>query len=98
MVPNKPAAESSSSSDEDSFKVVKRTVNKKKPASPLFDMKWLRVVIGECSPNLERATSDFLDEAQNIKNHNTKAAKAATAVKAKYRWCLTGYVQSTLLL
>jgi len=48
MVPNKPAAESSSSSDEDSFKVVKRNVNKKKPASPLFDMKWLRVVIGEC--------------------------------------------------
>lgn len=32
------------------------------------------------------------DEAQNIKNRNTKAAKAAVALQAKYRWCLTGYV------
>lgn len=30
------------------------------------------------------------DEAQHIKNRTTKAAKAAVALKAKYRWCLTG--------
>ncbi|WWC58824.1 uncharacterized protein I303_101368 [Kwoniella dejecticola CBS 10117] len=47
----------------------------KKAACPLFDVKWLRVVV---------------DEAQNIKNKNTRAAKAAVALKAKYRWCLTG--------
>ncbi|GFZ45489.1 Hydrolase acting on acid anhydrides to facilitate cellular and subcellular movement [Saitozyma sp. JCM 24511] len=41
----------------------------------LFDVKWLRVV---------------LDEAQHIKNRNTKAAKAAVGLVAKYRWCLTG--------
>jgi SNF2 family DNA or RNA helicase len=32
----------------------------------------------------------ILDEAHNIKNHNTGAAKACCAIKAKYRWCLTG--------
>lgn len=32
----------------------------------------------------------ILDEAQNIKNRNTKAAKAAVGLRAKYRWCLTG--------
>ncbi|RXK39749.1 hypothetical protein M231_02942 [Tremella mesenterica] len=47
----------------------------KSATSPLFETKWLRVVI---------------DEAQNIKNHNTNAAKAAVALQAKYRWCLTG--------
>ncbi|WWC66176.1 uncharacterized protein I206_100077 [Kwoniella pini CBS 10737] len=47
----------------------------KKAACPLFEVKWLRVVV---------------DEAQNIKNKNTRAAKAAVALKAKYRWCLTG--------
>ncbi|WVQ61960.1 uncharacterized protein L199_000093 [Kwoniella botswanensis] len=47
----------------------------KKAGCPLFEVKWLRVVV---------------DEAQNIKNRNTKAAKAAVALKAKYRWCLTG--------
>ncbi|WVR06061.1 hypothetical protein IAU60_003089 [Kwoniella sp. DSM 27419] len=47
----------------------------KKAACPLFDVKWLRIVV---------------DEAQNIKNRNTKAAKAAVGLKAKYRWCLTG--------
>ncbi|WRT64369.1 uncharacterized protein IL334_001301 [Kwoniella shivajii] len=47
----------------------------KKPTCPLFEVKWLRVVV---------------DEAQNIKNKNTRAAKAAVALKAKYRWCLTG--------
>ncbi|KAI1337130.1 SNF2 family N-terminal domain-containing protein [Xylariaceae sp. FL0016] len=32
----------------------------------------------------------ILDEAQCIKNPNTKMSKAAKDLKAKYRWCLTG--------
>lgn len=32
----------------------------------------------------------ILDEAQNIKNKNTKAAAAACRVQAEYRWCLSG--------
>ncbi|KAI2611803.1 SNF2 family N-terminal domain-containing protein [Hypoxylon sp. NC1633] len=31
-----------------------------------------------------------LDEAQNIKNAKTKSAKAASMLRASYRWCLTG--------
>jgi len=54
-----------------------------KPA-PLFDMDWLRIV---------------LDEAQNVKNHNTQAAKAAFLLSqnATSRWCLTGTpIQNTV--
>ena len=32
----------------------------------------------------------ILDEAQCIKNRNTQSAKAATALKATHRWCLSG--------
>jgi DNA repair protein RAD16 len=32
----------------------------------------------------------ILDEAHNIKERTTNAAKAAFALKAKYRWCLSG--------
>ncbi len=32
----------------------------------------------------------ILDEAQNIKNRNTKAAHAACRINSTYRWCLTG--------
>ncbi len=32
----------------------------------------------------------MLDEAHNIKERSTNAAKAAFALKAKYRWCLSG--------
>ncbi|KAH8661940.1 SNF2 family N-terminal domain-containing protein [Xylariales sp. PMI_506] len=32
----------------------------------------------------------ILDEAQMIKNSNTKSAKAAYHVQAEYRWCLSG--------
>ena len=31
-----------------------------------------------------------LDEAQNIKNRNTRAAHAACRINCTYRWCLTG--------
>ncbi|KAJ9112340.1 hypothetical protein QFC19_000760 [Naganishia cerealis] len=56
-------------------KTTKKGAKKVGGASALFGVKWLRIVI---------------DEAQNIKNRNTKAAKAAVALEAKYRWCLTG--------
>ncbi|KAI0085988.1 SNF2 family N-terminal domain-containing protein [Irpex rosettiformis] len=42
---------------------------------PLARMKWYRVVV---------------DEAQFIRNRNTRASKALAMVQAKYRWCLTG--------
>ncbi|KAJ5884727.1 hypothetical protein N7495_009237 [Penicillium taxi] len=32
----------------------------------------------------------IIDEAQNIKNSSTKAAKACRRIQARYRWCLTG--------
>ncbi|KAJ6490632.1 SNF2 family DNA-dependent ATPase [Mycena vitilis] len=49
---------------------------KSKPkVSPLFEVKWWRVV---------------LDEAHNIKNRNTKNALACCELQAKFRWCLTG--------
>lgn len=32
----------------------------------------------------------ILDEAHNIKERSTNAAKAAFALQAKYRWCLSG--------
>lgn len=42
---------------------------------PLFTINWRRVVI---------------DEAQNIRNRNTKVSRASTYLNANYRWCLTG--------
>jgi SNF2 family DNA or RNA helicase len=47
----------------------------KKGYGPLFQINWYRVV---------------LDEAQQIKNRQTKAATACSALSAKKRWCLTG--------
>ncbi|KAK1830452.1 SNF2 family N-terminal domain-containing protein [Podospora conica] len=44
-------------------------------SGPLFQQKWLRVV---------------LDEAHHIRNRSSLAFKSATALTAKYRWCLTG--------
>ncbi|WVQ77121.1 hypothetical protein IAR50_006804 [Cryptococcus sp. DSM 104548] len=64
-----------SDSDDVAPKGRKKAAKKKAVMSALFHVKWLRIVV---------------DEAQNIKNRNTKQAKAAVALRAKYRWCLTG--------
>lgn len=42
---------------------------------PLFEIDWYRIV---------------LDEAQQIKNRQTKSSLSCTALKATKRWCLTG--------
>lgn len=42
---------------------------------PLARVRWFRVV---------------LDEAQTIKNHRTKSARACCGLRAKRRWCLSG--------
>ncbi|TFK75607.1 hypothetical protein BDN72DRAFT_831922 [Pluteus cervinus] len=64
-----------SSNDSDSDKPVGRSLPKKAAKTALFKLKWWRIV---------------LDEAHNIKNHNTKGAVACCALEGKYRWCLTG--------
>ncbi|RSH93684.1 hypothetical protein EHS25_006331 [Saitozyma podzolica] len=43
--------------------------------SPMHEFEWYRVI---------------LDEAHNIKERTTNAAKAAFALQAKYKWCLSG--------
>lgn len=43
--------------------------------SPLARIKWKRII---------------LDEAHRIKNHNTKASKVCSAIKARYRIAITG--------
>ncbi|WVQ82473.1 hypothetical protein IAT38_004602 [Cryptococcus sp. DSM 104549] len=65
------------SDEDDALETGRKKGGKKQKAAAtaLFDVKWLRIVV---------------DEAQNIKNRNTKMAKAAVALRAKYRWCLTG--------
>ena len=86
-------SESDGDSDDSSVeKVKKKTKPKKKGTHALFDLKWLRVVVGASPLPTGRHTTDIdiADEAQNIKNRKTNAAKAAVALKAKYRWCLTG--------
>lgn len=44
-------------------------------SGPLFQLDWYRVV---------------LDEAQQIKNRQTKSSLSCTALKSAKRWCLTG--------
>ncbi|KAF8336587.1 SNF2 family N-terminal domain-containing protein [Cantharellus anzutake] len=56
-------------------KAKSSTKAKKGPLCALFETGFWRVV---------------LDEAQNIKNRSTKAAKACFDLRGKYRWVLTG--------
>ncbi|EJU01509.1 hypothetical protein DACRYDRAFT_53063 [Dacryopinax primogenitus] len=69
-------AEGSDEEDSDEFaqQVVKKK-SKKKPACPLFEIDWLRIV---------------LDEAQNIKNKSAKMSIGCCALNSKFKWCLTG--------
>ncbi|WVQ75250.1 hypothetical protein IAR50_004863 [Cryptococcus sp. DSM 104548] len=46
-----------------------------KEKSAMHEIEWFRVV---------------LDEAHNIKERSTNAAKAAFALRAEYKWCLSG--------
>ncbi|KAH9830624.1 SNF2 family N-terminal domain-containing protein [Rhodofomes roseus] len=55
-------------------KTTRRAATKAKKDA-LFRVRWWRTV---------------LDEAHNIKNRNTKAATACSALESKFRWCLTG--------
>lgn len=77
------------SGDSDDAAALKKKTKKKKaaPQTALASVNWLRVIIG--GDVVAQLTKD---EAQNIKNHKTQAAKAAVALTAKYRWCLTGWV------
>jgi DNA repair protein RAD16 len=64
-----------------------------KEKSPMHTFQWYRSV--PCSPSGENLAhfllySVILDEAHNIKERSTNAAKAAFALDAKYRWCLSG--------
>lgn len=77
MATKEKASKSGAASDDsdDAAALKKKTKKKASGQSALASVNWLRVII---------------DEAQNIKNHKTQTAKAAVALTAKYRWCLTG--------
>ncbi|CAD6573847.1 MAG: hypothetical protein CYPHOPRED_005227 [Cyphobasidiales sp. Tagirdzhanova-0007] len=49
--------------------------NMQSQRTPLFNMDWHRIVI---------------DEAQNIRNRDTKSSRACVYLEARFRWCLTG--------
>ncbi|KAJ3980544.1 SNF2 family N-terminal domain-containing protein [Lentinula detonsa] len=68
----------SDTSDAEHFGYTLKKATKKTPKGKkdaLFHVQWFRVV---------------LDEAHNIKNRNTAAAKACCGLEAKFRWALTG--------
>jgi DNA repair protein RAD16 len=56
----------------------------------------LRSIAAACNAAAVHATAKLtqlrviLDEAHNIKERTTNAAKAAFALQAKYKWCLSG--------
>lgn len=52
-----------------------------KEDSILHKMKWHRVI---------------LDEAHNIKDRASNTAKAAFGLRAKFRWCLSGELSSSI--
>ncbi len=44
----------------------------------------------DCALLTRGACRTILDEAHNIKERSTNAAKAAFALDSKYKWCLSG--------
>lgn len=73
---------------------AKKKSSTAKVASALFGVKWLRVIVGGWRyPRYWGKTLTqilLLDEAQTIKNRSAQGTKAAIALRAKFRWCLTG--------
>ncbi|KAH7871361.1 SNF2 family N-terminal domain-containing protein [Lentinula edodes] len=69
--------DSDSSEAEHFGRTLKKSAKKttKAKKDALYHMQWFRVI---------------LDEAHNIKNRNTAAAKACCGLEAKFRWALTG--------
>ena len=55
-----------------------------------FNDKTLAVKCPLLHPNKAKFYRVVLDEAQCIKNKDTKTSKACTKLRATYRWCLTG--------
>lgn len=81
------ASSSASASSDSDTPLPRRTVRKpraKVARAPLFQVKWLRVVLG-------RSLTDA-DEAHNIKNYRAKSSQACyeLSLNAASRWCLTG--------
>ncbi|KAF9078547.1 SNF2 family N-terminal domain-containing protein [Rhodocollybia butyracea] len=74
-----PVVEDSDSSDVEHFgRTLQKNAPKKSAKAKkeaLFKVSWFRII---------------LDEAHNIKNRTTAAAKACCALEGKFRWCLTG--------
>jgi SNF2 family DNA or RNA helicase len=61
--------------------------------------KWYRVICGMVSSNApDMLTDSRLDEAQCIKNVSTKSSKGACALKADFRWCLSGTPMQSMTL
>lgn len=62
-----------------------------KESSPVHSFQWHRSV---CRSSSGRKTTDLgrvvLDEAHNIKERSTNAAKAAFSLDSQYKWCLSG--------
>jgi len=54
---------------------TKKEKDSKNTSKTLFDYEWFRVI---------------LDEAHNVKEKSTRAAKAACGLNTSYRWCLSG--------
>jgi DNA repair protein RAD16 len=65
----------------------KRGSNIIKETSALHSIEWFRYVTPAC---LYLTISVILDEAHNIKERSTNAAKAAFALTSSFKWCLSG--------
>lgn len=95
---NSESDDNDNDNDSDSDSAFGRTLKKKKKApkkksgkTALMEVEWFRVVLGQYGRRTVHAPAEpRTDEAHGIKNRNTQAAKACCALRAKYRWVLTG--------